>query len=56
MNNPTRDGRAMISAGLLHADGAPKTGSASPPHVTIGAVRVSNRAANSAAASEPHTP
>jgi hypothetical protein len=56
MSNPTRDGRAMISAGLLHPDGAPKTGSASPPHVTIGAVRVSNRAANSAAASEPHTP
>ena len=56
MNNPTRDGRAMISAGLLHPDSAPAAGSASPPHVTIGAVHVTNRAANSAAASEPHTP
>jgi hypothetical protein len=43
MSNPTRDGRAMIAAGMLHPDGAPKTGAASPPHVTIGAVHVSNR-------------
>jgi len=56
MSNPTRDGRAMISAGMIKSDGAPTGGSASPPHVTIGAVRVTNRAANSAAASEPHTP
>ena len=56
MSNPSRDGRAMISAGLIRPDSAPKGGSASPPHVTIGAVRVTNRAANSAAASEPHTP
>jgi hypothetical protein len=55
MNNPTRDGRAMISAGLIHPDSAP-SGSASPPHVTIGAVHVTNRASNSAVASEPHTP
>jgi hypothetical protein len=55
MNNPTRDGRAMISAGLIHPASAP-SGSASPPHVTIGAVRVTNRAANSAAAAEPHAP
>jgi hypothetical protein len=55
MNNPTRDGRAMINAGLIRPGSAP-AGSASPPHVTIGAVRVTNRAANSAAASEPHTP
>jgi hypothetical protein len=48
MNNPTRDGRAMINAGLINPDGAPKAGSASPPHVTIGAVRVSNRPAGSA--------
>src|SRR5262245_50037838 len=48
MSNPTRDGRAMIASGMLHPDGAPKTGSASPPHVTIGAVRVSNRPASSA--------
>jgi hypothetical protein len=51
MNNPTRDGRAMISSGLIHPDSAP-VGSASPPHVTIGAVRVTNRAANSATGSE----
>jgi hypothetical protein len=56
MNNPTRDGRAMISSGLIHPDSAPVSGSASPPHVTIGAVRVSNRGANSAVASEPHAP
>jgi hypothetical protein len=48
MNNPTRDGRAMINAGLINPDGAPKAGSASPPHVTIGAIRVSNRPAGSA--------
>src|SRR5690349_7011353 len=48
MNNPTRDGRAMINAGLIIPHGAPKAGSASPPHVTIGAVRVSNRPAGSA--------
>ena len=45
MNNPTRDGRAMISAGMIKPDSAP-AGSASPPHVTIGAVRVTNRAGN----------
>jgi hypothetical protein len=56
MNNPTRDGRAMISAGMIKPDSAPTAGSASPPHVTIGAVRVTNRGANSAAAVEPHTP
>jgi len=33
MSNPTRDGRAMIAAGMIH--------------VTIGAVRVSNRPAGS---------
>ena len=41
MNNPTRDGRAMINAGLIRPGSAP-AGSASPPHVTIGAVRVSS--------------
>jgi len=56
MNNPTRDGRAMIAAGMIHPESAPTAGSASPPHVTIGAVRVSNRGANSAVAAEPHTP
>ena len=48
MSNPTRDGRAMINAGLIHPNSAPTAGSASPPHVTIGAVRVSNRPASSA--------
>src|ERR1700719_3199658 len=52
MSNPTREGRAMINAGLIRPDSAP-AGSASPPHVTIGAVRVTNRGANSAVASEP---
>jgi hypothetical protein len=47
MSNPTRDGRAMINAGLIRPGSAP-AGSASPPHVTIGAVRVSNRPASSA--------
>src|SRR5580704_13471403 len=47
MNNPTRDGRAMIAAGLMPQNSAPTAGSASAPHVTIGAVRVSNRPANS---------
>ena len=47
MSNPTRDGRAMINAGLIRPGSAP-AGSASPPHVTIGAVRVSNQSANSA--------
>jgi hypothetical protein len=55
MNNPTRDGRAMISAGLIHPDSAPTAGSASPPHVTIGAVRVTNRPASSAGAGQ-HSP
>jgi hypothetical protein len=46
MNNPTRDGRAMIAAGMLQSDGAQKTGAAAPAaRVTIGAVRVSNRPA-----------
>jgi hypothetical protein len=50
MTNPTRDGRAMINAGLIHPNSAP-AGSASPPHVTIGAVRVSNRPASPAGGS-----
>ena len=31
MNNPTRDGRAMIAAGMIHPESAPTAGSASPP-------------------------
>jgi hypothetical protein len=43
MSNPTRDGRAMIAAGLIHPDGRSTTAPVSPaPNVTIGAVRVSN--------------
>jgi hypothetical protein len=55
MSNPTRDGRAMISAGMIKSDGAPTGGSASPPHVTIGAVRVSNRPASSTGSAQ-HSP
>jgi hypothetical protein len=48
MNNPTRDGRAMIASGMIHPENAP-VGSASPvPNVTIGAVHVSNRPASPA--------
>jgi hypothetical protein len=55
MSSPTRDGRAMIAAGLIHP-GAQPSGPVSPvPSVTIGAVHVSSGAANSAASSE-HTP
>jgi hypothetical protein len=45
MNNPTRDGRAMINSGVhtIRADGTPTTAQPTPsPSVTIGAVRVSN--------------
>ncbi len=52
MSNPTRDGRAMISAGLIHPDERSTTAPVSPaPNVTIGAVRVSNRPASSAGGS-----
>src|SRR6516162_5300121 len=53
MSSPTRDGRAMIAAGMIHPDGAPTTGPVSPvPNVTIGAVHVSNRPASSATGSQ----
>ena len=52
MSSPTRDGRAMINAGLIHP-GTQPTGPVSPvPSVTIGAVHVSNRPASSAAGSQ----
>jgi hypothetical protein len=52
MSSPTRDGRAMIAAGLIHP-GTQPTGPVSPvPSVTIGAVHVSNGAANSGAPPE----
>jgi len=55
MSNPTRDGRAMIAAGLIHP-GTQSTGPVSPvPNVTIGAVHVSNRPASSAGGAE-HSP
>ena len=55
MSNPTRDGRAMIAAGMIHPESAPTAGSASPPHVTIGAVRVSNRPTSSGGGAQ-HSP
>jgi hypothetical protein len=56
MSNPTRDGRAMINSGVhtIRPDAAPPTEPATAePKVTIGAVRVSNKTASPAAASEP---
>jgi hypothetical protein len=55
MSNPTRDGRAMIASGALHPDGAQANARPTAPpaaSVTIGAVRVSNHAANPSGASE----
>jgi hypothetical protein len=46
MSSPTRDGRAMIAAGMIHS-GATATTRPAGPNVTIGAVRVSNPPANS---------
>ena len=52
MSSPTRDGRAMIAAGLIHP-GTQSTGPVSPvPNVTIGAVHVTNRPASSAGSSQ----
>ena len=51
MSSPTRDGRAMIAAGLIQPSAQP-TGPVSPaPSVTIGAVHVSNRPASTAGGS-----
>jgi len=49
MSSPTRDGRAMIAAGMIHP-GATATATTRPvgPTVTIGAIRVSNRPVSSA--------
>jgi hypothetical protein len=48
MSNPTRDGRAMIAAGMIHPAAPPTTRPAPPaPSVTIGAIRVSNRPGSS---------
>jgi hypothetical protein len=55
MSSPTRDGRAMIAAGLINPDARSTSAPVSPaPTVTIGAVHVSNRAASPAA--EQHSP
>ena len=52
MSSPTRDGRAMIAAGLIHPS-TPTAGPVSPvPNVTIGAVHVSNRPTSSGAGSQ----
>src|SRR5262249_7890498 len=49
MSNPTRDGRAMIAAGLIHPDARSNNAPVGPaPNVTIGAVHVSNRPASPA--------
>jgi hypothetical protein len=49
MSNPTRDGRAMIAAAMIHPAATPTARPTSPaPSVTIGAIRVSNRPASSA--------
>ena len=53
MSNPTRDGRAMIAAGMIHPAATPTTRPASPaPSVTIGAIQVLNRPGSSAGGSE----
>jgi len=53
MSSPTRDGRAMIAAGMIHPGAAATTRPTSPaPNVTIGAIRVLNRPASSAGRTE----
>ena len=53
MTSPTRDGRAMIAAGMIHPGATATTAPVSPaPRVTIGAVHVSSRPASSAGGSE----
>ena len=53
MSNPTRDGRAMIAAGMIHPAATPMTRPVSPaPNVTIGAIRVLNQPASSAGRTE----
>jgi len=49
MSNPTRDGRAMIAAGLINPNARSTSAPVGPaPNVTIGAVHVSNRPASPA--------
>jgi hypothetical protein len=47
MTSPTRDGRAMIAAGMIHPGATVATRPVGPT-VTIGAIRVSNRPTSSA--------
>jgi hypothetical protein len=46
MTSPTRDGRAMIAAGMIRPGGVTAATRPAGPTVTIGAIRVSNRPAN----------
>ena len=50
MTSPTRDGRAMIAAGMIRLGATTATVTTRPvgPSVTIGAIRVSNRPTSSA--------
>ncbi len=49
MTSPTRDGRAMIAAGMIHPGATVTTRPASSgPTVTIGAIGVSNQPTSSA--------
>jgi hypothetical protein len=53
MSSPTRDGRAMIAAGMIHPGATATSGPVSPaPRVTIGAIHVSSRPASSAGGSD----
>ena len=47
MTSPTRDGRAMIAAGMIRPGATAETRPVGPT-VTIGAIRVSNRPTSSA--------
>jgi len=46
MTSPTRDGRAMIAAGMIRPSGVTAAIRPAGPTVTIGAIQVSNRSAN----------
>jgi hypothetical protein len=46
MTSPTRDGRAMIAAGMIRPGGVTAATRPAGPTVTIGAIQVSNRSAN----------
>jgi hypothetical protein len=53
MSSPTRDGRAMIAAGMIHPGATATSGPVSPaPRVTIGAIHVSSQPASSAGGSD----